>query len=83
MLSTEDIHKLSSYLLEVFKDAFASKDDIKDINEKIDTMQNSLDAVLKDKVSKDQEIIILNHRVKNVEEWIDQASPKIGVQFKQ
>jgi hypothetical protein len=49
MLNTEDIKKLTEYQIEVFKDVFLTKEDGKKLETKVDKVQTSLDAVLKDK----------------------------------
>ena len=83
MLDSKDIKKLTEYQLEVFKDFFATKDDFKQLSPKIDWVQNSLDAVLKDKDTRDKEGFVLNHRMKNTEDFLDKAAPKLGLEFKQ
>ena len=42
MLSTDDIKKLTDYQIEVFKDVFATKKDIKGLESKINNVQNTL-----------------------------------------
>jgi hypothetical protein len=81
MLSTEDIKNLTEYQLEVFKDVFLTKEDGQKMDVKIDRVQNSLDAVLKEKQTRDAEVIVLNHRIKKTEDWIDKAAPKLDIKF--
>jgi len=83
MFTNQDIKRLSNYLLEVFKDAFATKEDIQQIEAKIDTLQTSFDKIAIDNTVHNSEIKVLNYRVKNTENWIEQSAPKIGVEFKQ
>ena len=82
MLDTKDIKKLTEYQLEVFKDVFLTKEDKKELKTDINRVQNSLDAVLKDKQTRDQEALVLNHRMKNTEDFLDKAAPKLGLEFK-
>lgn len=81
MLSTEEIKKLTEYQVEVFKDVFATKDDIKEIDGKLNTLQTSVDSLSKDKAANEQERTVGNHRIKELEDWVDKAAPKIGLEF--
>ena len=81
MIDTEDIKKLTKYLTEAFKDVFATKEDLNKIDAKIDKVQTSLDAVLVDKQTRDKEVIVLNYRMKNAEDFLDKAAPKLGLKF--
>ena len=81
MLSTDDIKKLTDYQKEAFKDVFASKGDFERLEGKVDTLQTSVDGIAKDNQTKNQELAVLNHRIKNVENWADKAAPKISVKF--
>jgi len=82
MLEAEDIKKLTEYQLEVFKDVFLTKEDGKELKADIDRVQNSLDAVLKNKQTRDQEVLVVNHRMKNAEDFLDKAAPKLDLEFK-
>ena len=83
MLDTEDIKKLTDYQIEVFKDVFATKGDIKLLEGRFDQMQTTLGSLVKDKNTKDQEMASANHRLDNAENWIEQAAPKVGVKFRE
>lgn len=48
---------------------------------KFSGLQSSIDSFAKDKVTKDQELPVLGRRIKDVENWIDKAAPKVGVSF--
>ena len=82
MLDTKDIKKLTEYLLEAFKDVFATKEDIGDLKRDVSKLTGIVEKSLKDEKTNSDEILVLNSRVKNTEDWIDQAAPKVGVQFK-
>ena len=82
MLDTKDIKKLTEYLLEAFKDVFATKEDIGDLKRDVSKLTGIVEKSLKDEKNNSDEILVLNSRVKNTEDWIDQAAPKVGVQFK-
>lgn len=81
MLDTEDIKKLTKYQIEVFKDVFATKEDLKKTDSKIDKIQTSLDAVLNDKQTRDQEVKVLNYRMKQAEGVLDKVAPKLGLKY--
>ena len=81
MIDTEDIKKLTKYLTEAFKDVFMTQEQGKKLEIKIDKIQTSLDAVLKDKKTRDGEVAVLNYRMKNAEDFIDKAAPKLGLKY--
>jgi len=81
MLNIEDIKKLTKYQVEVFKDVFVTKDDFRKTDVKIDEIQISLDVVLNDKKTRDQEVAVLNYRMKKTEDFLDKAAPKLGLKF--
>ncbi len=60
MLNLNDIKKITEYQVEVFKDVFMTKEDGRQLEVKIDKIQNSLNAVVKDKQAKDGEMAVLN-----------------------
>ena len=81
MLKLEEIKKLIDYQIEIFKDIFVTKGDFGHLEGKINRVQNSLDALLKNDLKHDQEMTILGFRIEKTEDWIDQAAPKIGIEF--
>ena len=81
MLTTDEIKKLTEYQVEVFKDVFATKDDIKGLEIKINNVQTSLDIVLKDKKTFEQEQTVASHRIKDLEDWTDKAASKLNIRF--
>jgi len=89
MLTSEDIKKITEAQLEAQKDYFFTKDEMDErfyskteMDTKFSGLQSSVDAVLKDKETKDQEKLISDNRIKQVEDFIDKAAPKIGLEFK-
>lgn len=78
MLTPEDIKNLTEYQKEIF----ATKEDITDLKGLFSTLQTSVDGIAKDNLTKNQETIGLRHRMKNAEDWIDKASPKLDLEFK-
>ena len=81
MIDTEDIKKLTKYLTEAFKDVFMTQEQGTKLEAKIDKIQNSLDAVLKDKKTRGGEVAVLNYRMKNAEDFIDKTAPKLGLKY--
>lgn len=78
MITDKDIKKLTDYQLEVFKEVFVTKDLF---DEKITKLQTSVDNLSKDVKDIKDDKSILNNRMKNAENWIDKASPKLGLKF--
>ncbi len=58
MLTTEEMKKLIKYQVEVFKDVFATKDDIKEVKKSLNTLQTSVDNLSLDKKTKEQEFVV-------------------------
>lgn len=82
MITTSDIKRITAYQLEVFKDVFMTKEDGKRLEERIDKVQTTVDGLVKDVKDLKDDKTVTNYRMKNVENWIDQASPKINLKFK-
>lgn len=82
MFSTEEIKKLTNYQIEAFKDVFATKEDVGEIKGQLNTLQTSVDDLSKSKQTDEQESIVSNHRIKELENWVDKAAPKISVKFR-
>ncbi|MFA6908425.1 MAG: hypothetical protein WC289_00895 [Patescibacteria group bacterium] len=82
MLDIQDIKKLTDYQLNVYKEVFWTREEGKALDIKVDKIQSTLDAVLKDKGMRDTEITILNHRMMRTENFLHKASPKLGITFK-
>lgn len=81
MITNADIKKLTNYQLEVFKDVFSTKEDHDNLVEKVDKVQAALVDIAKDvKVLKDEKLIS-EKRLKSTEDWIDKASPKLGLEL--
>ena len=78
MLTAKDIKKLTEYQLEVFKDVFATKEEL---NEKFFRLQTSIDGLSKQVLDVNKEMPVVSHRVKNLESWVGKASPKLGIKF--
>lgn len=74
----QDFSELLQYLDEKFTEVNSKVDSLA---VSMNTLQQSVDGLSKDKQVKTDEILILNHRVKSTEDWIDKASPQIGIKF--
>ena len=82
MLTPEDIKNLTEYQ----KTVFATKEDFEDVTEELktsfSTLITSVDNIAKDvKILKDEKLV-RNDRIKNLENWTDKASTKLGLDFK-
>jgi regulator of replication initiation timing len=80
MLTNEDIIKLSEVL--------ATKEDIKDLGERVDKIEKTLESLLTsvDKLASNlqkymEEQIIMKARVDKMEDWIKKAATKLGIDF--
>lgn len=80
-MTIKEIEALTEYQKEVYKDVIMTKEDGKILELKIDKIQTTIDGITK--LSKDNrdENIVLNKRMKSAEDWIDNASPKIGLKL--
>ncbi len=74
----QDFTELAQYLDEKFNEV---NNKVDNLTSDIHTLQQSVDDISKDKQTKTQEMAVLNHRMKKAEDWIDDASPKIGLKF--
>jgi hypothetical protein len=81
MLTSDDIKNLTTYQLDVFKDTFATKDDVKDLKEEITGLRTSVDNMAKEVRAYYQEMAVLMHKVERMESWIKQVSVKVGVGY--
>jgi len=82
MFTDDDIKKLTNYQLDVFKGVFVTKDDFVELKDGVNLLQTSVDNIAKDVKDLKEEKLIINNRMKNAEDWIDKASPKLGIEFK-
>ncbi len=78
MLSIEDIKRITEAQIEAQKEVFYTKEDL---DKKFSRLQTSVDSFAKDNLNKSQELPTINRRIKDVENWVDKAAPKLGVKF--
>ena len=88
MLSTDDIKKITDAQIAAQKEIFFTKEELEEkfytkpeMDTKFSGIQTSIDSFAKDKKTKDQELPVLDRRIKDVENWVDKAAPKVGVSF--
>ena len=81
MLSIEEIEKLTNYQVEVFKDVFVTKEDIKEIKTSLNVLQTSVVNLSTDKENATEEITTVNRRLKEAGNWIDKAAEKLDIKF--
>jgi hypothetical protein len=81
-MTIQEMELLTEYL----KGTFWTKEEGRVLELKMESMlnkiQTSLDRFAIQSENNRQEITVLNNRMKTTEEWIDQASPKLGLEFK-
>lgn len=82
MFTIEQLKQLSDFLIHEFKEVFATKEDLKFLDDKINTLQNTMDSVAKLAHDNNDEIAALGGRLDNVEDWVEKAAPKIGLEYK-
>lgn len=82
MLTSQDIEKLTNYLVEVLKSIFATKEDFKELKDDFSKFQRTVDNIAKEKLTREQESAVLAYRMKNAEDWIDKAAPKVELEFR-
>lgn len=72
--------------VDVLKEFFHSKEemDVKfdAMNENFNVLRNSVDLYAKKADTYYQEMAVMRHRMERMEEWIQKASQKIGVEYK-
>lgn len=81
MLTLEDIKKLTTYQIEVFKDVFATKEDFQGLKADFRSLQTSVDGIAVSYKKTGEELSAQTHRTDKMEEWIKPASAKIQVPY--
>ncbi len=76
MFTIEQLKQLSNFLIEEFKEVFATKEDLREIEQKIDTMQNNIDGFMKITMKNEQEILVMGHRTDNLEQRVGKLESK-------
>ena len=79
MLTNNDIKRITEAQIEAQKEIFYTKEDL---DKKFSKLQNSVDSFAKENLTTSQEMPTVNRRIKDMENWIDKAAPKVGVSFK-
>ena len=88
MLTSNDIKKITGAQIEAQKEIFFTKEEMDEkfyskaeMDERFKNLQTSVDAAYKDKKAKDQEMVVMNHRLKKTEKILDQVAPKLGLKY--
>ena len=81
MLTTKDIKNLSEYLKTVFVTQESFDYGMEVIQKNFLRLEQLMDSFAKDNKESGQAMPVINYRVKEVENWIDKASPKLGIKF--
>ena len=82
MLTPQDLEKLANYLVEVFKDIFATKEDLDELKQSFSDLQTSVDNIANINHTTVGEAAVMAYRMKNAENWIDRAAIKLGIEFR-
>ncbi len=82
MLTSEDINKL----IDAMKAFFYTKEEMdvkfENIENNFSILQTSVDAFAKTVNDTDQEVSALGNRVDNIDTWVQEAAPIIGLKYK-
>ena len=81
MLTLDDIKNLTEFQKTVFVTQEAFDKGIEKLQKNFSTLQSSVDTVLKEKVTNDQERLVANKRIKELENWVDKAAPELDIKF--
>ncbi len=82
MFTIEQLKQLSDFLIDEFKEVFATKEDLKVLDIKISNLQTSMDGIVKITAKHEDEIPIMGSRLENLEGWVKEAAPKIGLKYR-
>ncbi len=89
MITDEDIKKITQAQLEAQKEIFFTKEEMDEkfyskpeMDEKFSLLQSSVESFAVGTKTNAEEIKVVNSRVTNTENWIKQAAPKIGLEYK-
>ncbi len=82
MFTIEQLKQLSAFLIDEFKEVFATKEDLKVLDIKISNLQTSMDGIVKITAKHEDEIPIMGSRLENLEGWVKEAAPKIGLKYR-
>ncbi|MDR3642377.1 MAG: hypothetical protein P4L74_01985 [Candidatus Doudnabacteria bacterium] len=81
MLTSEDIKNLTEFQKTVFVTQANFDKGIEKLEKSFSTLQSAVDKVLKEKTTNDQERTVANRRIKDIENWVDKAAPKLDIKF--
>lgn len=82
MLTIEDIKNIVTARKEVFYTREEMDVKFDALNENFSSLQTSVVGMAKDTKDQTEEMIILGSRVKNTEDFLQSAAPKLGLEFK-
>jgi len=74
----QDFSELVEYLDEKFKEVNGKVDGL---TTTVNILQKSVDGMSKDKQTKTEEILVLNHRMKKAEDILDKVAPKLDLTY--
>lgn len=81
MLTTEDIKKLIEAEKEVFPTFDVINKKFDEMHQNFSQLQSSVDGIAKQITTYHQEMISFTHKVDRMEDWIKQASEKLGIPY--
>jgi hypothetical protein len=78
-----DLKKLSEYLRADLKEVFATKEDLFNLEKKLDGLITTVDGFAKNDKNYSDEIAVVGGRVAVVEDWVKKVAGKIQIPFDQ
>ncbi len=75
MLTSVEIQRIINAQKEIFYTR-------EEMDQKFSSLQTSVDRIAKDNLQKNQELLAVTHKLRNIHDWVEQAAPKIGIEFK-
>ncbi len=81
MLTPEDIKNLTEFQKTIFVTQEGFDSGIEKLQKSFSDLQTTVDAMFKEKQTSEQDRTVTNHRIKNLENWVDKAAPKVNVKL--
>ena len=88
MISKADIKQIIDAQTKFFYTYFYTKQEIderfytkQELDGKFSQVLTAIYGIVKSNIARDQEAIIMAYRMKDAEDWIEEASPKLGLKL--
>jgi hypothetical protein len=81
MLTPKDIQNLTEFQKTIFVTQENFDSGLEIIQKSFLRLENIINSFAKDNKDAGQEMPVINHRIKEVENWIDKAAVKLDIEF--